>query len=284
MSYKGYYVLKKILSEQDPLLIDKVISSADNKVEKDYYDEIKNLATSFKIPFFDRKSVFEIETTYVIAISWRWLIHTSNKLIILHDSLLPQYRGFSPLVNSLINNENSVGVTAILANEEYDAGDIIEQRELKIKYPVKIFDVIKGTTPLYFEIVKVLLDKIGRGIHINTKKQEEKDITYSLWRDEDDYSINWDKDSFYINRFINAVGFPYLGASSYLGDIKIRIFESEIYEDLKIENRTPGKVIFIKNGNPVVVCGKGLLMITKIIIESTGNDILPIKKIRTRFR
>ena len=284
MSYKGYYILQSILSEFDLLIIDKVISSRDIKVEKDYYDEIRDLSTSSGIQFFDRNDRFVVDTPYVIAISWRWLIQTKSKLIILHDSLLPRYRGYSPLVNCLINNENSVGVTAILANEEYDTGDIIEQRELKITYPIKIFEVIKNTTPLYYEIVKVLLDKILNGFRLNTKKQNEKEVSYSLWLDDDDYVINWGKDSYYIKRFIDAVGFPYLGASSYMGNRKVRIMEAEIFDDLKIENRAPGKVIFVKKGNPVVVCGKGLLLITKIIEESTGNIIFPIKKIRLRFR
>jgi len=284
MSYKGHYVLQKILSEFDSSIIDKVISSRDNKVEKDYYDEIMNLSASKKIPFFDRNDSYGINTKYCFAISWRWLIKTDKQLIILHDSVLPRYRGFSPLVNCLINNESSVGITAIFAKEEYDTGDIIEQRELRITYPITIFEVIKALTPLYYEIVKVLLDKIVNGIQFNTKKQDGKDISYSLWRDDDDYVINWGEDSFYIKRFIDAVGFPYLGALSYTDNKKVRIIEAEVFDDVKIENRTPGKVIFIKNGNPIVVCGEGLLLITKIIEEATGKSILPFNKIRTHFK
>jgi methionyl-tRNA formyltransferase len=55
-------------------------------------------------------------------------------------------------------------------------------------------------------------------------------------------------------------------------------------DDKKIENRTIGKVIFIIKGNPVVVCGKGLLLLTSIIDDSSGKNILPLKKLRTRFK
>ena len=284
MSFKGYFVLQRLLSDYDPLIIEKVISSRDNKVEKDYYEEILDLTRLFNVKFFDRNDKFEIDTTYTIAVSWRWLIRTNSKLIILHDSLLPKYRGFSPLVNCLINSENSVGITAIFADEEYDHGDIIAQKELTIKYPVKIFDVIKELTPLYYEIVKEIIDKITKSVHLNSEKQKESNASYSLWRDEDDYKINWEEKASYIRRFIDAVGYPYLGASSYIGDNKVRIIEAEECDDVKIENRTPGKVIFIKNGNPIVVCGEGLLLIRKIVEDANGKSMLPFNKIRIHFK
>jgi methionyl-tRNA formyltransferase len=283
MSYKGYYVLQKFLSEFSPSLIDKVISSEDNNVENDFYKEIKSLAESSGIYFYNKNDSFEITTTYVLAISWRWIIGLDQKLIILHDSILPCYRGFSPLVNSLINNEKYIGVTAIFANLEYDTGDIIEQKEIEITYPIKIFDAIKLLTPLYYEIIKSIIIKISNNKSLVAVKQDDLKASYCLWRGEDDYEINWEEDSIYIRRFIDASGFPFLGASSYLENKKVRIFEAEEYEDLMIENRIPGKVIFLKNGNPVVVCGKGLLLIKKIIEVGTGNSLLPLRKIRTRF-
>ena len=44
------------------------------------------------------------------------------------------------------------------------------------------------------------------------KKQNEKEASYSLWRDEEDYFINWSLGAKTIERTINATGFPYSGA------------------------------------------------------------------------
>ncbi len=283
MSYKGYYVLKEILSAFDKIIVDMVISSRDLMVEEDYYDKIKDLTIFSGIKFYNRDDSFVIDTQYVIAISWRWLIQTQSKLIVLHDSLLPKYRGFSPLVTALINNENIVGVTAIFATEEYDAGEIIERREIKISYPIKIFDLFKVITPLYIEIVKSMINKIIMGISLNTIKQDEGDISYCLWLDEYDYYIDWSWSSNQIKRFIDAVGFPYLGAYTYIERKKVRILDAEVVNDVNIVNRSPGKVFVIKNGNPIIVCGGGLLMVTKIIDDSTGQNVLPLKRIKTRF-
>ena len=56
--------------------------------------------------------------------------------------------------------------------------------------------------------------------------------------------------------------------------------DSEIYEDLEIVNREPGKIIFYDNNSPVVVCGKGLLKITKLVKNKSEYSL---NKIRLRL-
>jgi methionyl-tRNA formyltransferase len=284
MSYKGFCVLESILSEFDSSIIDKIISSKDINVEKDYFDEIKALSEFHNIRFYSRNEAWEVETDYAFAISWRWIIKTRKQLIILHDSILPRYRGFAPLVTSLINKEKSIGVTAIFAGEEYDTGDIIAQKEVEVNYPIKIYDAIKLLTPLYCDLVKEIIVNVINDIPLSSLVQDHENASYCLWRDDDDYWIRWNEDAELIKRKIDALGFPFLGACSLLEDRKVRIMEAEYYGDVNIENREPGKVIFLKHGNPVVVCSRGLLLVTKLIEDKTSESILPLKKLRVRFK
>jgi methionyl-tRNA formyltransferase len=55
---------------------------------------------------------------------------------------------------------------------------------------------------------------------------------------------------------------------------------------VQVENRqmAVGKVIFVQEGCPVVVCGKGLLRINTLKSYPDGEDLLPLKKMRIRFR
>jgi len=53
--------------------------------------------------------------------------------------------------------------------------------------------------------------------------------------------------------------------------------------DVSIHNRTAGKVIFVQKGQPVVVCGEGLLRIEKAHYAQEGHPILPLKGFRKRF-
>ena len=116
-----------------------------------------------------------------------------------------------------------------------------------------------------------------------SKSQNDRIASYSLWRDDDDYSVNWNESSNKIKRFIDAVGYPYKKASSYISDQKVRIVSAKVIPDVTIENRMPGKIIFIKSGSPVVVCGEGLLLIEKLENEK-GESILPLTRFRLRFK
>ncbi len=283
MTKKGFDVLKNFVTEFDISNLDCVISYQDKNVEKDYYADIKKLCTEKKIKFCDKDDSYNLKNKNIFVIGWRWMIYGEDKFFVFHDSILPKYRGFSPVVSQLINKEKKLGVTCLYASDEYDKGEIVEQKSIAIKYPVTISEAIDITSGLYWNIFKSVYSKLLSETKIATSKQNESEATYSLWRDELDYKIDWTMDSSYIKRFIDAVGYPYKGASASVDGKFIRVLNAEEYPDCKIENRDCGKIIFLKEGSPVVVCGNGLLKITKAVYEDTKQSILPLKKFRIRF-
>lgn len=285
MTLKGYSVLESIIQQNFSSLISKVIYSDDKSILNDYSKEIISLCKANNIDFYSRIEAYEIDTEYSIAISWRWLIKTNSnqKLMVLHDSLLPKYRGFSPLVTALINGDKEIGVSALFATEEYDKGDIIKQSKIVVNYPIKMEEAINRITSCYIELTLFLFRHIQLDNKISGSHQNEAEASYSLWRDEADYEIDWHRTSSHIKRFVDAVDFPYKGASSFINGEKIRILDVEVVEDLNISNRVVGKVIRIDNGKPVIVCGKGLIKIVKGKFDKSDDDILPFKKFRTRL-
>ena len=283
MTEKGYRVLGAIVAHF-PEIIECVISARDINIKKDYYDEIEVFCKKNRIIFLDRKECKAINSRYAIAVSWRWLIDLSMTLIVFHDSLLPRYRGFSPLVSSLINGEDLIGVTAIFASGDYDCGDIIAQSKTTVNYPIKIQNAIKLICENYKQLAIKIIKQISEGKTLNGVKQDEHKASYSLWLDEDDYRIDWKKSSDQIKRFIDALTYPYKGALSIIGNKKVRITDAEIVGDVHIENRMPGKIIFIKDKKPIVVCGKGLIQIINIVDAQTNTSLLPFSKFRMRFR
>ena len=284
MGFKGLSCLQAIVDAGKTDCIAVVIGSKDESIQNDYYEAIATLCNKINIPFKDRKENNSITATVVIAISWRWIIKLSQEtpLIVFHDSLLPRYRGFAPLVNSLVNGEKKIGVTALFASEEYDKGPIIMQSSVDITYPIKIESAIDKVSVCYSGIMLQLMDLLVEGNDIISHPQDETAASYSLWLDENDYKINWLQSAETIKRFIDSVGYPYTGASSGINGNKVRIYEAEVQDDVQIENRTVGKVIFIKDNYPVVVCGQGLLKILKIE-NVEGKSLLPLKNFRTQF-
>lgn len=285
MGYKGLKVLEALEENFTADFISEVICSRDINIEHDYFDEIKLFCSQKKIVFKHKSEFTKCKTPFSFSIAWRWLIPLNeNKLIIFHDSLLPRYRGFAPVVNALINKEKKIGVTALYASSSFDEGRIIEQSSIQITYPLKINDVIKKITLNYIELVLKISQKISTGKNLPSIVQDESKATYSIWRDEDDYLINWNDSAHDIQRFIDAVGYPYRGAKSFIEGECVRILDSEVYKDINLEIRHPGKILLIKNDFPVVICGSGMLMIKNIVSEKNKNNLLPLTKFRTRFQ
>jgi methionyl-tRNA formyltransferase len=283
MGRKGFLVLEKLL-EQYPYLINTVISAEDKNTTEDFFKEIKSLCDFNKIPFSRRSEEFLDQSSISIAVSWRWLIKKNEgQLIVLHDSLLPRYRGFNPLVSCLLNNEKEIGVTAIFSTENYDEGGIISQAKRNIDYPIKIIKVIDFISEAYIEIIMELMHKITQNIPILSYQQNEESATYSLWRDDLDYIIDWNKNSEYIKRFVDAIGYPYKYACTSVNGLKVRVKDVEVIKDVYIENRSPGKIIFLREGVPTIVCKEGLIKITDAFYEDTLTDFFPFKNFRSRF-
>lgn len=288
MTEKGYITLKDFLSEFESSQVAFVVSSKDNNVKEDYFDKIKELCEQNKVPFYSRSTfnLFEVHDEMLkVAIGWRWLIEDNNNLIVLHDSLLPRYRGFAPLVSALINGDEEVGVSAIWADKDYDKGDILMQKKINITYPVKIETVINSISKLYSQIVIEIFKKKLSGSPIVGIPQDDNFSTYSLWRDEEDYYINWHWDADSIQRKVNALGFPYMGAKTFIGKEQATVYEVKVVTDVIVEHRqdSVGKVIFVIDGFPVVVCGKGLLLIKELVNSKTGSSLIPTKKLRVRY-
>ena len=284
MTSKGYEVLRVFLKSSDQL-VTFVVGARDSFIDNDYYDAIEKTCSEFGIAFYNRNNHPKISCKNVIvAISWRWIINAKDiPIIVFHDSILPRCRGFNPLVTALLNGDNQIGVTSLYATSEYDKGDIVGQSISKISYPITIAEAIEIIHLNYSELARELACSIEKGVLPAGNPQSDKNATYSLWRDDSDYQIDWSHSSDEIRRHVDAVGSPYLGAITFMDSEPVRILKVREYPDVVIENRKSGKVIFIFDNCPIVVCGKGLLMIEEMVSFDKRKSLLPLKKFRTRF-
>ncbi|MES1952428.1 methionyl-tRNA formyltransferase-like protein [Salinisphaera sp. S4-8] len=285
---KGYAVLETFFATYGSDCVAYVECRQDEGILKDWYFEIKSLAELNRVSFVGeggRGGRPAQRADWSFAIGWKWMIPEQSRLIVFHDSLLPKYRGFAPLVNMLIDGRLKAGVTALRATDAYDQGPILAQRAIDITYPKKISDAIDDLIPVYCDLVARLSRRLLAGEAVSSAKQKEDQASYSLWRDEEDYLVDWRDSSFRLKRFIDAVGTPYRGAAAVIGEKSIRIFDAEVEGDVAIENRSAhiGKTIFMRKKNPVVVCGRGLLRLTDLRSES--GEYLDYKvAFRTRFK
>lgn len=284
---KGYQVARAALIPDLTPQVDCIVIGEDPNIAEDCSGLIRDLCVERGVKFYFRKDFASAEadvSRYIaLAAGWRWLIKENyGHLIVLHDSLLPKYRGFNPLVTALLNRDQYIGVTAILANKEFDRGDIITSRKCNVDYPIKISRAIEKISDLYFCVAQEIFNTLGQNAELRSTPQDDNHASYSVWRDQYDYRINWFEASGEVVHFINCVGPPYEGASSMLDGEIIRVLDAETFPDVEIANRSPGKVLFVDAGKPVVICGSGLLKINQAV-SGSGADALPLKRFRVRL-
>jgi methionyl-tRNA formyltransferase len=99
----------------------------------------------------------------------------------------------------------------------------------------------------------------------NAVEQKHAEATYSIWRDQQDYLIDWAESAANIRRMVDALSFPYDGAATRLNDCTVVIDEASEVDDLAFELRHPGKIWRLEHGRPVVICGRGLLRLDRVL-------------------
>jgi len=291
---KGFEVLKK-LYKYDKKIIGLVSSFKEENVKEEFYYKIEEFCNEKQISFKEYNKEFKqnlegilkaFNITEAVAISWRYFIPLKinklleTKLIIFHDSLLPKYRGFCPTPTAIICGEKEIGISVFFATNEIDKGEIILQKKIKIDANLYIKDIILKQSKLYSEAMIELIEMIKRD-SIRSELQDETKATYSIWRSPEDCQIDWKLSSLEIYNLIRAVSFPYTGAFSYYESKKVYALRSEIEKDVKFAKRDPGKIWKIDREKPIVICGKGMIKLSKIVDED-GNDI-SFNFIRRRF-
>jgi len=110
----------------------------------------------------------------------------------IHPSLLPKYRGPSPIASPLINGDETTGVTIIKMDEEIDHGPIIAQQSLTIVQDDKRPDLEKKLTDLAFKVFKkTVIQLTGLRVHgLKTKEQNHKDTIYTKKLEKSDGFIS----------------------------------------------------------------------------------------------
>ena len=221
-------------------------------------------------------------STVALCIGWRFKLYDGYELVyVVHDSLLPELRGWNPVVTSLQLGLDQIGLTLFRATDQTDAGPVISQTASKITYPITIDNALNLLAGGYVQLLDRFLNSFESIKYLGVP-QEESRVSYSLWRDETDYQIDWKKSAIDIHRFILSLSWPYLGASTENNGQIVRVLDAiPIDFDSPILNASPGKVFALDSDGPTVVCGEGLLKLTSIL-DSEGKPF-HVKRIRTRF-
>jgi len=128
----------------------------------------------------------------------------------IHPSLLPKYRGATPVPSAILAGETETGVTIIKLDEKVDHGPIVAQ----IKLPIAPDDTSQTLLSKAFTAGAVVLLKILPAYlagKIELRPQEHWWATFTKRLTREDGQIDWQKPPEYLERFIRAMS-PWPGA------------------------------------------------------------------------
>ena len=215
----------------------------------------------------------------------------------IHPSLLPKYRGPSPLQAQILNGENKTGVSIMLIDNEMDHGPILKNYELRITNYAKYNQETLGKE--LFEIgAKHLPKTIEKYISGEVKPQEQdhSQATFTKLIKKEDGEIDWTKPAEYIEHMTRAY-WPWPSAygqlTTYNLQLTTKILKAHVGQEQT--NFKPGTLFTHSTGSGqetlAVACGENsILIIDKLQISGkhpiSGPEFirghLPVRPITTK--
>ncbi len=230
---------------------------------------VKKTALDLNIPYYQplkiRKDeialdkIKEIEPDLNVVVAYGQIIPSSiiylpryNSLNV-HFSLLPKYRGASPVQKALLDGEAKTGITIFELNEKMDEGDILVQEEVNIFPDENAADL---EARLAQKGADLLIKAIAQIDKLKHRKQDHSQATYAPKIRKEDGKVDWTKNSLYIERRVRAFT-PWPSAYAFLKDIRIKIHKGRKIEKEAPPGSSAGEISGIKKEGIEVCCGEG---------------------------
>ena len=265
-------------------------SERGNKV---VFSPVKNFALSHKLPLFQfpkisRDGVIDIKAlkpdimvtaAYGQILSQEIIDIPKYGIINVHASILPKYRGASPIQTAIINGDTETGVTIMKTETGLDTGDIIDI----VKTPIFETETAGELSNRLANIGSKLLIKVLNSFEngtVNFIKQDHFNATITKKITKEDCIINWEKSSREIKSLILGAN-PNPIARTLFGNETVKIYRAKI-ADLKFdpENKLAvGTVLPESSSKNGVFVKTGDGAIELLEIQFPGGKVLSAKNL-----
>lgn len=245
---------------------------------------VKELAIEKKIPIFTPSKIRgntefletlrSFECDYFIVVAYGRilpleLLKIPKKMCInIHGSILPKYRGASPIQSALLFGEKITGVTIMEMSEWMDEGDILKIRKISIDRKetsetlFEKFSEISGPT-----LIDTLKELEHRGI--TSLPQNSEDATYCKKIEKEDGLVDFSKSAENIYHQWQAYT-PWPGI--YTNYQEKRLLLEEVSYESTSSDWPIGTVIKKESGPIGISCGKWILLLEKIKLEGKKSQ------------
>ena len=184
----------------------------------------------------------------------------------LHPSMLPKYRGPSPLSEAIKNGDREIGITVQKLALKMDSGDILLQPSLDLDGTETTGSLTEKVSqvgaPLMVQAVEILESHKDAGF-----SQDDLKASFCKLIEKGEGLISWDKKADEIEREIRAYS-PWPGSFTYYDDKKLNILEAEIFTG-SVDDVQAGTVLALDKTNGIIIkTGDSAIAVKRLQLQS----------------
>ncbi|QWB99612.1 methionyl-tRNA formyltransferase [Mycoplasmatota bacterium] len=286
----------------DQFEVDLVVTQPDKpygRKQKLKGTPVKEKAVSLGIEVFqpiniknDYQRIIESNYDFIIVAAYGQIIpkivleHARFKAINVHASLLPKYRGGSPMHRAIISGDEYSGVSIMYMVEKMDAGPILAQKKVKIEEDDDVksleYKLAKAGSNLLIKTMDELITSTIEAI-----EQNESKVTYAYNIKPKEKKIDFNQSALDCYNQVRGLH-PWPVAEIDVDHLRMKVYKVE-YSDENISNQ-PGEIVKINKKGVYIQTKSGLLILKEVQLQGkkkmdisafmngSGRNILTVNK------
>lgn len=249
-----------------------VVTHEDDPSENIWFDSVAKLAAAHGIPVVTPKNpntdellqkITGLRPDFIFSFYYRQMLGRSlldaarQGALNMHGSLLPKYRGRSPVNWAIINGERETGATLHYMAEKADAGDIVDSQVVPILPDDTALDVFRRVTGAAEAVLGRNLHRLIDGTALRVA-QNHAETSYFGGRRPANGRIDWKQSATAIHNLVRGVAPPYPGAFTSIGGRPARVLRT--LRDQATIGPFDQPSLFFGNGRCYAQCGDAALL------------------------
>lgn len=244
---------------------------------------LKTAATALGIPVFQPESLRSddavdrlrsVQADLFVVVAYGEILRRAvldlppHGCLNVHPSLLPRYRGSSPIQAAILNGDAETGISIIKLVRRLDAGPIVSQASLRLDGTETAGSLSERLAALAAEVLPDVVVEWVAG-RLTAVPQDEDAATYTGEISKDDGLIDWRQDAVRIERLVRAMN-PWPTAWSVVGGRRLAVLKCDISDEHF--NTPPGTISATASGI-LVSTGSGTIRLLEV--QPEGRRVMP---------
>lgn len=247
------------------------------------FSPVKEIALKHNIPVFTPQNIrkeyqelLDLDIDLIVTCAYGGIIPKAVLdiprfgCVNVHASLLPKYRGSSPIQWALFNGDTKTGVTIMYMDEGMDTGNIIKEAEIPITPDDNVGTLHDKLGLLGRDTLKELLNDLLNG-KVKSIKQDESKATYTHFIKREDERLDFNDKGMNIINKIRGLN-PWPLANIMIKGKEIKVIDATFVEKNIMER---GIISEISKDTLGITCYDGIIYLKTI--KPSGKSIIPIK-------